>query len=71
MGDDVVDLPVMLQVGRGDHRGRRARIRAGAGPLGHAAGGGRGAVREVCDAILQARGDWDAVTRRYFSPEPL
>jgi 3-deoxy-D-manno-octulosonate 8-phosphate phosphatase (KDO 8-P phosphatase) len=28
--------------------------------------GGRGAVREVCDLILKARGDWQAVMGGYF-----
>jgi len=27
---------------------------------------GKGAVREVCDIILKARGLWEAVTERYF-----
>ena len=29
--------------------------------------GGRGAVREFCDALLEARGDLDAVVERYVS----
>ena len=27
--------------------------------------GGRGAVREVCDLLLQAQGKWDEILRRY------
>ncbi|MEW5737225.1 MAG: phenylphosphate carboxylase subunit delta [Thermodesulfobacteriota bacterium] len=27
--------------------------------------GGRGAVREVCEALVRARGQWDTVMRRY------
>ena len=31
--------------------------------------GGEGAVREVCDAILKAKGLWDDILARYASPE--
>lgn len=27
--------------------------------------GGRGAVREICEAILKARGNWDAILKRF------
>lgn len=71
VGDDVVDLPVLLQVGLAVAVADapayvRERVHWVTGRPG-----GRGAVREVCDAILRARGAWDTVTRRYFSPEPL
>ena len=71
VGDDVVDLPVLLQVGA-------AIAPSDASP--HVLGrvhwvvprpGGRGAVREVCEAILRARGAWETVAGRYFSPGPL
>jgi 3-deoxy-D-manno-octulosonate 8-phosphate phosphatase (KDO 8-P phosphatase) len=29
--------------------------------------GGEGAVREVIDMLLRARGDWESVTAKYFS----
>lgn len=71
VGDDVVDLPVLLQAGLAvtvpdapeyvRHRVHWVTRRPG----------GRGAVREVCEAVLRARGAWDAVTAKYFSPEPL
>ena len=71
VGDDVVDLPVMLQVGlavavadASPHVRERAHWVL-------ARPGGRGAVREVCEAILKARGAWEAVTRKYFAPDPL
>ncbi|MBI5014074.1 MAG: HAD hydrolase family protein [Deltaproteobacteria bacterium] len=70
-GDDIVDLPVLLQVGLAvtvpdapeyvRERVHWVTTRAG----------GRGAVREVCEAILRARGLWEETTRKYFSPEPL
>jgi len=71
VGDDVVDLPVLLQVGLaisvpeapGYVRERVHWVTERSG--------GRGAVREVCEAILRARGSWQEVTAKYFSPEPL
>ncbi len=69
VGDDVVDLPVLLRV-------RLAVAPADARPEVRervhwvtAAAGGRGAAREVCDALLRARGDWERVAARYFAPE--
>lgn len=67
MGDDLVDLPVLRRVGfsvavadavpqlaeRVDYVTKRP--------------GGRGAVREVCDLLLQALGQWDDQTARYFN----
>ncbi|NIR13995.1 MAG: hypothetical protein GWN86_08590 [Desulfobacterales bacterium] len=29
--------------------------------------GGKGAVREVCDFLLQAQGKWEEVTAPYFA----
>ncbi len=71
MGDDLVDLPVLTQVGVGitvpdapAYVRERAHWVTGRP-------GGRGAVREVCEAVLRARGAWDAVTAKYFDPPPL
>jgi 3-deoxy-D-manno-octulosonate 8-phosphate phosphatase (KDO 8-P phosphatase) len=66
MGDDVVDLPILRRVGFSatvadavpdvlplvDYVTRRT--------------GGRGAVREVCDLLLHASGQWESLTARYF-----
>jgi 3-deoxy-D-manno-octulosonate 8-phosphate phosphatase (KDO 8-P phosphatase) len=65
MGDDLMDLPLLLQVGcsfapanavaevrqRVDYTTERS--------------GGRGAVREVCDLILEARGELAGIVARY------
>jgi 3-deoxy-D-manno-octulosonate 8-phosphate phosphatase (KDO 8-P phosphatase) len=67
IGDDVIDLPLLLQVGF-----------AVTVPTGHPevqyrahyvtkAGGGRGAVREVCDMIMRAQGSYDAALAPYFA----
>jgi 3-deoxy-D-manno-octulosonate 8-phosphate phosphatase (KDO 8-P phosphatase) len=71
VGDDIVDLPVLLQVGLAvsvpsapeDVRARVHWVTSREG--------GRGAVREVCEAILKAKGRWDEITAKYFRPEPL
>jgi 3-deoxy-D-manno-octulosonate 8-phosphate phosphatase (KDO 8-P phosphatase) len=68
VGDDLVDLPILSRVGfsatvadavpqiaeRVDYVTRRC--------------GGRGAVREICDLLLQGSGHWPEQTTRYFSP---
>ncbi|MFM8466439.1 MAG: KdsC family phosphatase [Oxalobacteraceae bacterium] len=67
MGDDVIDLPVMTRVGF-----------AASVPNGHPevvrrahyvarAGGGQGAVREVCDFILRAQGTYEAALAPYLA----
>jgi 3-deoxy-D-manno-octulosonate 8-phosphate phosphatase (KDO 8-P phosphatase) len=67
MGDDVVDLPVLRACGfsatvADGHDEVRARVDYVAGK-----GGGRGAVREVCDLILRAQGKWDAAMTEYLA----
>ncbi|HPQ97361.1 MAG: 3-deoxy-manno-octulosonate-8-phosphatase KdsC [Thiothrix sp.] len=66
LGDDVVDLPVMMQVGL-------AIAVADAHPFvqQHAhwitgQGGGRGAVREVCERLLEAQGRLAAMLQDYL-----
>jgi 3-deoxy-D-manno-octulosonate 8-phosphate phosphatase (KDO 8-P phosphatase) len=66
VGDDVVDLPIMTRVGL-------AIAVADAHPLvmRHAHWrtpnpGGRGAARDVCELILEARGELEGFLRRYL-----
>jgi 3-deoxy-D-manno-octulosonate 8-phosphate phosphatase (KDO 8-P phosphatase) len=66
VGDDVVDLPILVRVGL-------AVAVADAHPLvmRHAhwrtpSPGGRGAARDVCELILEARGQLDALFRNYL-----
>lgn len=66
VGDDLVDLPAMDAVGipvavanaRPEVIERAAAVTE--------CEGGRGAVREVCEWILHARGEWDTAMRRYL-----
>ena len=67
MGDDVVDLPVLRACGfsaapADGHEEVRARVDWVA-----SAGGGRGAVRELCDLLLRAQGKWDAAMAEYLA----
>ena len=66
VGDDIVDLPILSRVGF-------SATVADAVPdvlsfVDYVATrpGGGGAVREICDLLLRASGQWDKITRRYF-----
>jgi 3-deoxy-D-manno-octulosonate 8-phosphate phosphatase (KDO 8-P phosphatase) len=67
MGDDVVDLPILRACGfsasvADAHGEVLARVDYVA-----TKGGGRGAVREVCDLIIRAQGKWDAAMADYLA----
>jgi 3-deoxy-D-manno-octulosonate 8-phosphate phosphatase (KDO 8-P phosphatase) len=67
MGDDVVDLPPMLKCGLA-----LAVPNSPALVLKHAhyvtiKAGGRGAVREVCELIMQAQGTYDAQMAQFLT----
>jgi 3-deoxy-D-manno-octulosonate 8-phosphate phosphatase (KDO 8-P phosphatase) len=65
IGDDIPDLAVMR------HVGLKAVVGNATAPLAAIADwqatrpGGRGAAREFCDALLEARGQLDEVIERY------
>jgi 3-deoxy-D-manno-octulosonate 8-phosphate phosphatase (KDO 8-P phosphatase) len=65
LGDDIVDLPVMLRVGLSV-----AVADADSEVLKRARwitqkGGGKGAVREVAELLLKAGGHWDGILEKY------
>ena len=69
VADDVIDLPVFVQVGfraavgdADEEVKRRAHFIA-------EKIGGNGAVREVLEFILKAQGKWEEIVRRYTSVE--
>jgi 3-deoxy-D-manno-octulosonate 8-phosphate phosphatase (KDO 8-P phosphatase) len=65
MGDDLPDLPLMRRIGLAIAvADAHEMVRAYADWI-TTAPGGRGAVREVCDALLKARGDWDKVMEKF------
>ena len=68
VGDDVVDLPILMQVG---FAATVADAIEDIKPYAHLVTercGGRGAVREICDHLLKKSGLWPTVTNRYFGP---
>jgi 3-deoxy-D-manno-octulosonate 8-phosphate phosphatase (KDO 8-P phosphatase) len=67
VGDDLADLPVLTRVALPIAVANAvAEVKAVAGFVTGAAGG-HGAVREIAEAILQARGEWDAQVQQYLS----
>jgi 3-deoxy-D-manno-octulosonate 8-phosphate phosphatase (KDO 8-P phosphatase) len=67
IGDDVIDLPVLLRTGFSasvpqGHPEVRARVH-----YVTQAGGGNGAVRELCDFILRAQGKYEAAMAPYLT----
>lgn len=66
VGDDLIDLPVLRRVG---FSATVSDAHPEMFPLVDYVcqrGGGRGAVREVCDLLLKGCGHWEQVTTRYF-----
>jgi len=65
LGDDLVDLPAMRRVGLACAVGDAvAQVRAAADWV-TSAPGGRGAVRELVELLLEAQGLWDEALARY------
>jgi len=66
IGDDVVDVPVLKRVGFpvavGDavEEVKKVSLYVTLNP------GGRGAVREVVELILKAKGEWEEVLKKYY-----
>ncbi len=65
VGDDLPDLPVILRCGVGVAVADACDEMLAAATLVTSRPGGRGAVREVVERLLRARGAWDAVVARY------
>ncbi len=67
IGDDLVDLPILLRCGLAfapsdavrEVRERVHRVLDGRG--------GWGVVRELCELLLRARGEWDVLITPYFT----
>ncbi|MDQ3137992.1 MAG: HAD hydrolase family protein [Gemmatimonadota bacterium] len=70
VGDDLADLQVLRRVGLPIAVANAvAEVKAVAAYVTLAAGG-QGAVREVIEALLKARGHWPELLERYFSDPP-
>jgi YrbI family 3-deoxy-D-manno-octulosonate 8-phosphate phosphatase len=67
VGDDLPDLPVVSRCGVGVAVADACPELLAAASLVTRLPGGRGAVREVIERMLKARGTWDAIVARYAS----
>ncbi len=71
VGDDIIDLPILRRVG---FSATVADAVPDMSPLVDYVAtrpGGRGAVREICDLLLRACGQWDELTKRYFDSDSV
>ncbi len=69
VGDDVVDLPILRRVGFSATVADAVPDVAPFVDYVTQRCGGRGAVREICDLLVHASGQWDELTKRYFVAE--
>lgn len=66
IGDDVIDLPILLRVGfAASVPNAHAEVKSRVHYVTQASGG-RGAARELCDFILRAQGNYEAVLAPYL-----
>ena len=65
VGDDLPDLPVVMRCGVGVAVADACPELVAAATLVTRRPGGRGAVREVIERLLEARGQWDAIVHRF------
>ena len=65
VGDDVVDVPILRRVGFSATVADAEEVIKEVVDYVSAKSGGRGAVREICDIILKAKGHWPDVAARY------
>ncbi|HEU4842891.1 MAG TPA: HAD hydrolase family protein [Burkholderiaceae bacterium] len=66
IGDDVVDLPILTRVGFAVAvPNGRADVQSRAHHVTQASGGG-GAVREVCEFLLRAQGNYDKIMAQFL-----
>ena len=67
VGDDLLDLPIMTRVGLAIAvQDANFAVKAHADWCTQTCGG-QGAVREVCDFIMQAQGSFDSILKNYLS----
>lgn len=65
IGDDLPDLKLMKRVGCAVAVADANKIVQDRADMVTAAGGGKGAVRELCETILKANGIWNDVLEQY------
>jgi 3-deoxy-D-manno-octulosonate 8-phosphate phosphatase (KDO 8-P phosphatase) len=67
VGDDLADLPILRRVGLPLAVSNAVEEVKQVAAYVTRAPGGHGAVREVVEALLRARGEWSAILERYFA----
>jgi 3-deoxy-D-manno-octulosonate 8-phosphate phosphatase KdsC-like HAD superfamily phosphatase len=65
IGDDLPDLAVIMRCGVGVAVANACPEVIEAAAIVTRLPGGQGAVREVIEQLLKARGSWEAIVRRY------
>jgi 3-deoxy-D-manno-octulosonate 8-phosphate phosphatase (KDO 8-P phosphatase) len=70
VGDDLADLMIMRRVGVPIAVANAVAEVKEVAAFVTRASGGRGAVREVIETLLKARGEWSGILERYFT-EPV
>ncbi|OPY84896.1 MAG: 3-deoxy-D-manno-octulosonate 8-phosphate phosphatase KdsC [Smithella sp. PtaU1.Bin162] len=71
IGDDIIDIPVLKAVGFSAAVFDALTVVKKSVDYVTKSSGGRGAVREVCDLILQAQGVWPEIAAKYEFTEHL
>ncbi|MCL4475797.1 MAG: 3-deoxy-manno-octulosonate-8-phosphatase KdsC [Nitrospirae bacterium] len=66
IGDDIVDIPIFKRVGFSIAVNDADDETKNHAMMVTANRGGRGAVREVCDFMLKAKGVWESMIEEYF-----
>ena len=66
VGDDLIDIPILKRVGFAVSVPNAVPDTKAAAHYITKNPGGKGAVREVCEIILKARGKWEGITAKYF-----
>jgi 3-deoxy-D-manno-octulosonate 8-phosphate phosphatase (KDO 8-P phosphatase) len=69
VGDDLVDVPVFKRVGLAVAVASATSHILPYCHLSTESKGGRGAVREICEFLLQVQGKWEEITAVYFNSE--
>jgi 3-deoxy-D-manno-octulosonate 8-phosphate phosphatase (KDO 8-P phosphatase) len=67
VGDDLADLPILRRVGLPIAVSNAVPEVKQVAAFVTQAAGGHGAVREVVEALLRARGEWSEILERYFA----
>ena len=71
IGDDIIDIPVLRRVGFSVAVANAVDEAKEVVHYVTSKDGGRGAVREVCDLILKAKGHWADIVDKYQLPQDV